>query len=420
LKKFKIFNLFRGKAPESIKDSSRGILKWGKCNDFPQKLLKTIYESHTASALLDTYIDFLEGDGIAQKEIAEFKVNEKQTLDDLHSAISPDEGYMDGYAILVKYNALGEKIALHHLPFECIRLCEPDDAGYISKVIYNPLYGTKEYEQKDDVSYHVYNPKPEVVLSQIQNDGEKFKGQVYYFSREKPLVRFYPEPFFYGGLKWFVIDNKIGIFHERNIDNNFLLSVLFKMVGDPDEAAEKDKDGNVTKTVGQAFDDMMKTEFGGAENGGISMVLWSKLKEEFPEISAFPTNTNHDLFLALQQLTIDNISIATKVPPILANIQVSGKLGSTQEIINSIKLMYQRVNRKQRTRERAYKELLTDFKDAPIVDELTIRNINPIEVIPPEVWETLSTEEKRKYIGDNFDVELMQQPVQSAPQPNDV
>jgi hypothetical protein len=410
VKKFKIFNLFRSIAPDKQKDNSQHILKWGKNNDFPQQLIKTIYESHTASASLDTYIDFLEGDGISQPDLAKFKINKKQTLDELHSVLCPDEGYMEGVAIAIKYNALGEKIELTHLPFENVRLGIPDDQGYISKIHYNPLYGDSDFKDTDTICYDVYNPDPQVILSQAEAQGPKYYGQVFYFSHEKPMKRFYPEPFFYGGLKWFVIDNKIGIFHERNIDNNFLLSVLFKMVGDPDEALETDENGKVRKTVGQAFDEFLSNEFSGAEKGGLVMALWAKVKDDFPEITPFPSNTNHELFTTLQRLTIDNISIATKVPPRLANIQVSSGF-STDEIVNSIKLMYQRVNKKQRTLERIYKELLTNFKDAPDVSELTIRNINPVEVVPPEVWSALTREEQRQFVEANYDIELI--PVQS-------
>lgn len=413
---FKVFNLFKEKPPTGIVNQSKGILDWGKRNDFPQKLIQTVYDSHTGSACMDTFIDFLEGDGI-KGEIGKFKVNKSQTLDDLHAQVSNDMGYLEGFAINVKYNALGEKIEWKHLPFESIRLGKPDEFGFISKIHYNPYYGTADYKNENDtVVYDVYNPSEEVVLKQFQDQGEKYNGQVYFFAIEKPLKRFYPEPYYNGGLKWFIIDNKIGIFHERNIDNNFLLSVMMKIVGDPDEAAETDSDGNVTKTVGKLFNEQMTNELSGAENGGKVFVAWAKAKDAFPELEAFPNSTNHDLFVALQQLTIDNIAIATKVPPILANIQVSGKLGNSQEIVNAIKLMYQRVNKKQRIMERAYKELLTGFMNAPVVEDLTIRNINPVDVIPPEVWAVLSIEEQRKYVESNFDVELLQveppQPIQ--------
>ncbi|HET6224669.1 MAG TPA: hypothetical protein VFF27_00225 [Bacteroidia bacterium] len=404
--RFKVFNLFKEKAPKAIQEKAVGILKWGARNNFPQETIQTIYNSPTASACMDTYIDFLEGDGITQEEIATFKVNKSQTLDELHSQISPDEGYLEGFAIVVKYNEFGEKIELKHLPLESVRLGIPDDFGFISKIYYNPFYGTNEWKEIETIVYDTYNPKKEVVLQQWAEQGSKYNGQVYYCATEKPLNRFYPLPYYQGGLKWFIIDHKIGMFHERNIDNNFLLSVLFKMVGDPDEALEHDKEGNVTKTVGQAFDEFMQNGFSGAENGGMSMALWSKLKEQMPEIQAFPSSTNHELFIALQQLTIDNISITTKVPPILANIQVAGKLGNSQEIVNSVKLMYQRVNKKQRKLERAYKELLTGFLNAPIVNELTIRNINPVDVIPPEVWASLTLSEQRKFIENNYDIEL--------------
>jgi hypothetical protein len=401
--RFKVFNLFKEKAPKNIQDKAAHILKWGVKNNFPQETIQIIYDSPTASASMDTYIDFLEGDGITQKEIAEFKVNKTQTFDEFHSQISPDEGYLEGFAVAVKYNEFGEKIQLKHLPLESVRLGIPDDEGYINKIYYNPFYGTSEWKEIETVVYDVYNPK--VALEQFAEQGEKYNGQIYFCATEKPLYRFYPKPYYTGGLKWFIIDNKIGMFHERNIDNNFLLSVLFKMVGDPDEALETDSDGNVTKTTGQVFDEMLRNEFSGAEKGGMAMALWSKVKDQMPDIQAFPSSTNHELFIALQKLTTDNISIATKVPPILANIQVSSGF-NTDELVNAIKLMYQRVNKKQRKLERAYKELLTGFKNAPIVDELTIRNINPVDVIPPEVWAVLSVSEQRKFIENNYDIEL--------------
>lgn len=404
----KVFNFFKEVAPKKITDIPKGILLWGAKNDFPQRIIQDIYNSSTASACMDTFIDFLEGDGITQKELATFKVNKYQTLDDLHSQLSIDEGYLESFAVVVKYNAAGEKIELKHLPFESVRMGIPDDYGYISKIHYNPFYGTSEYSNEEyTVCYDVYNPDPAVALEQYSKQGDKYNGQVYLYTSEKPLERFYAKPFYLGGRKWFIVDNKIATFHERNIDNNFLLSVLMKIVGDPDEAAEKDEEGNVIRTVGDVFNEQMKTELSGAENGGKVFVAWAKAKEQFPELTAFPNSTNHDLFIALQQLCIDNISIATKVPPILANIQVAGKLGNAQEILNAVKLMYQRVNKKQRILERAYKELLKGFKDAPLADELYIRNLNPIDIIPPEVWAVLTAEEQRKYIENNFDIELL-------------
>jgi hypothetical protein len=415
----KIFNLFKEKPPKPIADPSKGILSWGKKNNLPQEIIQTIYDSPTASACMDTFIDFLEGDGITQEEIAKFKINKTQTFDELHSQVAPDEGYCEGFAIEVKYGPTYEILSLKHLPFESTRLGVPDDYGFVSKIHYNPLYGTCDYRNENDtIIYDVYNPDPETVKAQYEKGKEKYCGQVYYYATEKPLKRFYPEPFYYGGLKWFIIDNKIMTFHERNIDNNFLLSVLMKIIGDPDEAAETDPvTGAVTKTVGQLFNEQMHSELAGAENGGKVFVAWAKVKEAFPELQAFPNSTNHDLFIALQQLVVDNISIATKVPPILANIQVAGKLGNSQEIVNAIKLMYQRVNKKQRILERAYKELLSKFMGAPDVSELSIRNLNPVSIMPPEVWASLTREEQRKFIENNYDIELI--PVQPlAPSQN--
>lgn len=405
--KLKIFNIFKQQPPSKMVDKNKGVLKWGDRDDFPLVLINSVQESHTASACLDTFIDYLEGDGISDLSLAGVKVNKTETFDDFHSKVSKDEGYLETIAVNVKYNLQGDKVELHALPAESVRLGKPDDTGYISKILYNPHFGTREYKDSETKYFDVYNPDKEVVLKQINRYGEKYNGQVLYLSTERPLKRFYSDPFYSSAINWFNVDSKIAEFHGRNIDNNFLLSVLLKIVGDPDEAYKKDEEGNVVKTVGQAFDEEMNDRFSGSKNGGSVMVLWSKLKEQFPEIQAFPTNTNHDLFIALQQLTVDNISIATKVPPILANIQVSGKLGNSQELINSIRLMQQRVNKRQRKLERAYNELLSGFVGAPSVKAL-IKNLNPITEIPDVIFNSLSMEEKREYIKSNYDVQLIE------------
>lgn len=407
--RFKFYNILKQIAPNILKDKTKDIVKWGSNNDFPQRLIETIYESHTMRAMLDTYIDFLEGSGFSDEVLNSFKVNKEDTLLKLHEKICPDATYLGVIAIHVVYNASGQITSLRHIPAESTRLGIPDDMGWISKINYNPFYGiNSEYKDTQTISYDVFDPNPEIVKKQMLRDGfNKYKGQILWIGDESPMRRFYPEPFFSGGIKWAKVDNNIGTFHERNIDNNFLLSCMINMIGDPDQVADPDNDPD--KKVGELFDEVMSEAFSGASNGGKAFVAWSKNKEESLDIKPFPTNTNHDLFLALQNLTTENLSIATKVIPVLAGIGQSGKLGSSQEILNAIKMMQHRVSSKQKQLEGIYEMLLSKMQK-PYTAKISIRNLSPINIIPSEYLQYLTTVEARKYMEENFSIELEETP----------
>lgn len=401
-------------------DSSRKILPWGVNNDFPQRLLETINASPVGKACVETIVDFIQGDGLADAELAKAKINKRHTFSDLHRKLSGDLGRLKGFAVVVQYNHELKKAQFQYIPVKYCRLGEPDSTGWVSEIIYNPYYGVNQSEDKrsEDVIYPVYDPSPEVVSNQIKRLGNDFKGQIFFYGDEGAYDDddYYPYPNYWGdykggGNKWFKIDAKIANFHERNISNNFLQSILLKMIGDPDEEIITGKNADGTDqvtTVGESFDEAMNDSFSGDDNGGKVMVLWSKVKEEFPEITQFPTNSNHELFLALQTLTTDQISIATKVPRILANIATAGKLGDSQEFKNATRYMQKTVKSEQQILEDTYRELITGsvftgFKD------FNIRNSNVPDEIPDNVWNVLTVEEKRKWIKKNYSIELDEQ-----------
>lgn len=400
-------NLYTGQAPRSIKDISKNILLWGENNDYPQELVNTIYRSHTASACLDAYNSFLAGSGFSDKSLHDFMVNSDETLLDLHTAICPDYTYFDGFAVRVMWNPQGKIEWIRHMPFESVRLGIPDENGYVKNIYYNPFYGTCDFNQKYTETYDAFSTDIKVIRQQILDAGLfEWKGQILYVSKKKSMRRFYPEPFYSGALKWFSVDNSIGEFHENNIDNNFLLSCIIKLVGDPEETAEADDEGNPIKTIGEAFDEEITHNLSGKDNGGKMMVLWAKAKEMYPELEAFPANTNDELFKTLQQLVIDNICIGTRVPPIIAGVQVSGKLGNTAEILNSARLLQKTVSTKQEKLEHTYEKLLS-LMVKPYTQEIEINRVNNLAGLDPQWASYFSTEEIKKYLSQEYGIELM-------------
>lgn len=394
---FKIFNKANPKVKTDL-DKTKGIIKYGKDNDFPNLLIDILDDSPTGQACLSTFIDFIEGDGLSDENLANIVVNSSgETFADLQSQISSDIGTFEGVYVLIRYNAEKKIDQLEKLPFEACRLGYRDErTRKVTHIVYNRFFGTKDYKQEEDIEYPLYDPRPEVLENQfnvLDKDGvTTFKGQVFYTYNKRPGKHDYPVPEYHSGIEWFEADAAIGDFHKNNIDNNFFLSFILKVIGNPN-AKSADSD----KTNAELLEEDLKENLKGKENAGNAMVLWATSRDAFAELQPFPNTTNHDLFIALENIIIDRIARVTKVPPILANIQVSGKLGNTQEIVNSILLMGIRVKKRQNFIERILKRLLENWKD-PITAEIQTKSLNPLNYIPDTLLDSLTQEEKRRLI----------------------
>jgi len=163
----------------------------------------------------------------------------------------------------------------------------------------------------------------------------------------------------------------------------------------------------------------------GAKRVGTMWVNWIENKEMAPIATAMPSNNNGDLFVTIDNQATKKITIAFKVPSILANINEGVSLGGDGNMVRvAVKLMQQRSVKKQRILTDAYSKVLKAFAQ-PYVQDITIVPYNPypeLEVIDDSIWSTLSVDEKRLWISKNTDIELIKvnpstQPV-PAPPPN--
>lgn len=417
MSRFKVFNFLKKQpVPDYKKDKSEGITTWeveGGNNNFPQQLIQNVYDSPIGSAAMDIWHEFTNGAGFVD-DIGSVKVNATETLEDFHLKISNDLSLMSGMAVKISYNAEGLPLKYEHMPFEETRLGELSDTGNASKIYHNPYYGIPQsYDKRYSTWYYTYNPDPASVREEIRMHNQlkaegkidvPYTGQVFWFSVEKPLSRVYPMPFYYSAINWFRIDKEIQQFHERNIKNNFLLSVILNVFGTPDQGAgNQDEDGNYESTLGEELNKQMKTF---ANGDGGAFVNWFTIPEEKATLESFPTNSNHELFIALQKLTAEQISIGAKVPPVLLSIREGGKLGDTQEILNAIRVMQDRTKRNRYIIESNYAKIFRGFKPLEGRD-FTIKSINPINILPDWTIEVLTDQEKRDYINDNFNIDLL-------------
>ena len=415
-------NIVRQPADPQQYDTSEGILKYfGEANNFPLKLAKLVQESPTASACISTLSDFIEGADFSDNALANLVINSQGLrFGDLHSGNSDAYALFEGVAILVKYNKQGQKTEFYPIPFENCRLDKPDSKGIISKIKVNPYFGVYSlFKNQNTKVYDTYNPKPEVVAAQIARDGRAYKGQILYIGKPRPLSPFYPRPHYMSCESWMGVDAGIGQYHKGNLDGGFFQSVLLKIIGNENDPSTHpdDQKWNETaqkneskRTRGERFKIDMQ-QFLGTKAKSKGMVLFADNKDAMPVMEAFPSAATDNLFTSLQATCTENITRATKVPSILANIQSGATLGGDgNQIRAAVKVMQQRVSRTHAMFQRVYADLFSNSVFTVPAD-IKILHYNPfpeLEVVDEQIWEVLTPEEKRNWIKKNTDIELLE------------
>lgn len=412
---------------------SEDTIRYGDDDALPYRIAKLVDESPATGSCIDTISQFIQGSRFTSATIMDLVVDKNgTTLWDFHCMLSDMLALYEGFSVNFKYDGANQITNAYILNFESCRLKKPDDNGKIHSIKYNPYWGLNEFKDELTVEYPVFDLKNvSREISNKQTGGNNYQGQVYYYGKTSPLYRFYPVPYYWKGKDWIKIDAKIQQFHANNLDNNFLLSVIWNIIGDPSQPSDDPKyqetytdDGGVqrtraSKTKGEAFTLDISDALAGAVKGGAGLGLWSSNHDEATKVAAFPTNSNHDLFNALQDLTTKNVTIATRVPGILANISEGVNLGSTgNEMQKAVEIMQSRVISKQRILTQFYNKILLPNLASKPTDRVEIVNFNPITVpieIDEKFWEVLTPEEKRDFIKSNITTIKLREVVTPTP-----
>jgi hypothetical protein len=390
-------------------DLSDKYIPYFQGNDnFPTELSELVRGSPTATSCLSTLTDFYTGEGFNKGSNLENLVLNKNglTLFQFHNIMAGSLAHDWGMASLIKYNRLGQITEVTDLQFSNCRLGVPDSNGIISKIKYNPYFGTELYRSADTVEYDVFNPG--AATMQAAND-KKWKGQIFWFGIRSKHHPFYPVPDYYSARSWMNVEKNSGIYFDENLENGFLTPTILKLFGDPNEPSglKDENDNDIPK--GKAFDMEMSKNFKGAKRVGHIMAFWGNNENEWPKTEAFPTNSNADMHRMTDDHATKKITIATKVVGILANIQDGVSLGGDGNTIRAaVKLMQQRSKRPQEILIGYYTEILKNLVN-PVTTPLKIVPYNPfpeLESIDPSVWAEMTPEERRKWINDHTEIEL--------------
>lgn len=357
-----------------------GIQGYGDDNLYPENLLNIINSSATGAECVDRYADFLEGEGFNDIAFSEVVVNHHgETTDDLHSKICADIATYNGFALHLNYNIYGEVTEISHIPFECCRLCEADEWGYVNKIaIHQDWTGTKQVQgktlavNKKNIDYiFAYNPDKEITLSQIEACGgiENYNGQVLWVSLNGSFV--YPTPKADRVITEMSTDEGLANVRWRNVRCNFLPSGLVvtrrgTISGLTQDGYTQDEAEQELEERSEAFSDALAKMQGDTKSNKI-IECEIETDEEKPEFIPITTNNYDKEFTQSEASTAERIYAAFGQECFY--LQRIGKVGFGGQVMQDAFALYNSsVNKVQRKIERVFKQLFSEWQGATYTD----------------------------------------------------
>jgi hypothetical protein len=384
---------YKNRIVKITKDNNTDLIKYGANNDFPQKLIQQLDESGTATACIDVLSQYIYADGLVNEQLGDFKINEKQTFNELISEITSYVAPFQSVSLYVMRGLDGKVKELKLVPFEQIR---KTDRGTF---IVNNTFGTDKYKKEKNKEFPAFygsEISPDELREHMMEWGEN-TGEILYYFRKKPMKNYYPIPTFYSAIEDINTDTENSKYELESVTNSFLPSGILNIVGNYDNTQE-DENGMTQQdyldSTLEQFTGNVKDETGASGRQKL-LILQAKTKEE---LAVYQPLSNEGILNAIENSTrrvAEKVARAFGVPPFL--IGLGGNVGfSTNIIADNIELFNNRIKLLQ--------EIITDALEQcfPQLD-FTLTQLNPIKYIAPEVYAKLTDSEIREIGGYQTD-----------------
>ena len=359
-----------------------GIQGFGDDNLYPQTLRNIIAASSTGSECAERYANFIEGNGFKDIRFSEYVVNRKgDTVDDIHALVCLDVGDFDGMSLHINYNIFGEICELNYVPFENCRLLEEDSNGYVAKIAVHPDWSGKKTRagkplqvKKENIDFiDVFNPRKEVVLSQIEAAGgiEYYKGQILWLSGGGKNV--YPRSRADRVVTEMSTDEGLANVKFRNVRCNFLSAGIVitkkgQSIDGEDSSGLNDNDG---------FSDMLG-KLQGDTNSLKMLEVEISSDEEKPEFVDLSSKNYDKEFSVTDASVVERIYSAYGQEPWYC-IRI-GKVGFSGDILEDAFEYYNSiVSKQQRMIERAFQKIFDGWYE--VVNPSNDYSVEPLKYV---------------------------------------
>ena len=303
---------------------SEGIYTWGEFNDYPQRMLALIAASGTATRCVSRYSRFIVGRGFSNPTIYKMVIDrDGNTMDKLLQLVSKDLASLNGFAIHVRYNGLGQVIERKYMPFADTRLTIDGEIAYYDN--WDATSEIKRYNKAEIVKLKRFNPSKVIQeINELEGDDysikvQNYQGQVLWYSMAGHDT--YPLAPCDSVAEDIETDFQAKLYKNKNIRTSFTASGMFVNKGKSETQEDADA---AQRSI---------TEFQGAESAGNIMYIEVDTPEEAPTFTPFGADQANDTRFKYHEESVElSIVKSFSIPPILAGILVAGKLGTSSEL----------------------------------------------------------------------------------------
>jgi len=363
-------------------------VKYGDNNKYPDELLNLFEKSPIHNAIIESKVRMMCGDGIVQDVETEEEDSEasQQFLDFVNPYESMDEVYkkaaMDfeiyGLSYLEIIWAKGrKKIAeIYHIDASKIRWGKKEK-GRVKTYFYS----------RDWSNYrkNVYQP---IEITLFDNKATSAR-QILPIIRYTPGLEYYSYADYIAATKWIQIDTEIANFHFNNLKNGMTPSVFF---GFPV--------GETTNEERKQVVDSLDEKYTGTNNASKAVVAFYDAEgDKKPEVKILQLNNADKQYDLLNKTTLQQILVGHKITnENLVGISTPGKLGSTNELLQSYELYFNTVVKPEQ------QKVLSAFQKVMLINgmnDIQIINNKPLDIEFSEsiLKEILTQDEMREIIG---------------------
>lgn len=335
----------------------KGILDWGKDNDYPQSVVDIVNGSFTGVACLDIYTKFIFGHGFADADNYQIIVNEDgETADSLLDKVAKDYALFGGFALHINRNLLGQITSMRYVPLENVRECfDKKTLERNDKIALHPDWGNRDDVPflKTPIEYiNRYDPNPDTFLERVAEVGGiwNYRGEIYVYSNRD---RQYPLPIFDAALTDMSTQEAVSNIAYRNARHGFLPAGCFVEINEA-----YDDENPTDKEAFDAVTERLKKMQGDKATSSI-MHCVVKDKESVPQLLTMKGENYDKEFSVTREATRQNIGQAFRQPEEL-RCEKTAQGFSNDAMVQAYKVYNSITSKERQTLE---KEFATLFKN---------------------------------------------------------
>lgn len=271
--------------------NTKSYVMWGPDNSFPQFVNMLYSESATVRAVIDGSALYICGNGVSINEgAAKFTdaVNrEGQTMNDICEQLATDLMKLNGFAIQVIYNKLGEIVELYALDMTRIRISADG-----KKVYYAKKWGQYTGKYKEYSAFDRAHIDPEN------------RTQIYYYKGGARTV--YPRPVWEGAFRDILAEIDASKYVLNSMANGLAAKSIITL---------PNVSGLLTDEEKSAVEKAIKTKFTGPDADSSFFLYWKDNEGAEIKVDTIKQEDESDKFINLKKAARENIFTAFRCSP---------------------------------------------------------------------------------------------------------